>query len=51
MCQPPGTRSFFLIGLTIVYTYLSWYYDGTMPIVVKTLSRADKFNNIEIILF
>ena len=49
--MPTGTSNFFLIGLTIVYTYLSWYYDDTIPIVVNTLSRADKFNNIEIICF
>ena len=44
-----GTCNLFLIGLTIVYTYLSWYHDGTIPIVVKILSRVDTFINIEII--
>ena len=38
MFQLVHTRNFFLIGVTIVYTYLSRYDDGTTPIVVNTLS-------------
>ena len=42
MFQSAHTRNFFLIGVTIVYIYLSRYDDGTTLIVVNILSRVDK---------